>query len=336
MHKKILTLLLIVALPLVATGSKRSDDIRVLIATSVSLAEATKVTADKNGIITFRGRNYKGKLQFYDDGKGALSAVNVIPMEEYLIGLVASEMPKDWPIEALHAQAVVARSYALFQKNAKKDGGSASIYDIESSTIDQVYGGVLKDDARVRTAVESTNGEVVTYHRKLLKTFFHSTCGGETESAANVWGEKGQPPAVKDPYCVKISPHAAWKYQLTENELVARLRKAGFSANAIKNIQIDTKKDGLRAAVVTINTDRQMIALQSNDFRKIVGFKDLKSTWFSVNKKNGVFIFNGRGYGHGAGMCQWGAKGMAEAGKNYKEMLKFYYPGTKIEKKSKK
>jgi stage II sporulation protein D len=308
---------------------KEPGKIRVLVATSVSKPEALQLAADKNGTINFRDKKYTGELQFFDDGAGALSAVNVLSMEEYLIGLVASEMPKDWPIEALKAQAVIARTYALYQKKIRSSKQSSSFYDVESGVQDQVYLGIANHDNRVKGAVEATKGEILTYKGNAFKSFFSSTCGGMTESAVNVWGEKGLFALTKDPYCAR-SPHSSWKYSLSKRELAAKLTAGGFQASAIRGINVEHRKNNPRVATLEIDGGGRTIFIQGSDFRRIVSFKDIKSTWFDVKISGDRIEFNGKGYGHGAGLCQWGAYGMADAGKSYREILKFYYPGTKI------
>ncbi|MBI2342012.1 MAG: SpoIID/LytB domain-containing protein [Deltaproteobacteria bacterium] len=324
---------LAVILPFAASAkhlkTEEPEKIRVLVATSVSKPEALQLTADKNGTINFRGKKYTGELQFFDDGRKTLTAVNVLPLEEYLIGLVASEMPKDWPLEALKAQAVIARTYALYQKKIRSSKQSSSFYDVESGVQDQVYLGIANHDSRVKGAVESTKGEIVSYKGQVFKSFFSSTCGGMTESAVNVWGEKGLFALIKDPYCAR-SPYSAWKYSLSRRELAARLSTGGFQAETIKGMTVEHRKNNPRVATLEIDAGGKKFFIQGSDFRKIVGFKDIKSTWFDVKINGGQIEFEGRGYGHGVGLCQWGAYGMADAGKSYHEILKYYYPGVKI------
>ena len=311
-----------------------TDTIRIAIAKDVTMSELQKSPArvNDNGTITFRKKIFHGRLEFYDNGDGTLAAVNVLPMEEYLVGLVAAEMSVDWPVEALKAQAVASRTYAVYQRDARSSKWSDSIYDLESSVLDQVYDGAVKDDSRVREAVEGTKGEMLKKHGQVVKAFFHSACGGRTETALNVWGEEKMFGTVKDPYC-KRSPNSSWRYKISKPELASRLVKGGYPAETISSVSVERRRNDPRAATVAIDTGDQTIFLQGSDLRRIIGYENVKSTWFDVKLDGDRVSFPGHGFGHGVGLCQWGAKAQAEAGKNYREILKFYYPGTKIEKR---
>lgn len=283
------------------------------------------VAGDEN--ISLNGKKYRGEVRFYKETDGSITVINTLPLEEYLVGLVASEMPMDWPNEAIKAQSVAARTYAMFQKQ----GRAHLNYDVEATTVDQVYEGVPQNDERVREAVESTNGEILTLRGKLFKAFFHSTCGGQTETALNVWNEANNFHIVHDNFCAK-SPHSSWTFTLGKNILATKLREAGFSAKTIRKISVEKQRNNPRAASVIIDTGEQTIYLQGNDFRRIVGYEKLKSTWFNIRLVGLNVVFEGKGYGHGVGMCQWGVKGMAESNKSYRDILKFYYPWARIER----
>ena len=289
-------------------------------------AGTLKVSASGN--IEIGGRKYVGEFFIHRDASGLLTLVDVLPIEEYLVGLVASEMPTDWPLEAVKAQAVSSRTYALYQLGVRQAGGSSAIYDVESTVMDQVYLGARGGD-RARRAVEETKGEVLKYHGELFKSFFSSSCGGMTESAINVWGEKGRFPLIKDRYCER-SPNNTWTYSVPRQELSARLNSAGFAVGRIESVQVERRDKNPRAATLVIGTGGQTLFLQGSDFRKAMGFDKIKSTWFDARLEGERVTFSGHGYGHGVGMCQWGAKGMADEGKTYREILKFYYPGARI------
>jgi len=231
-------------------------------------------------------------------------------------------------LEAVKAQAVSSRTYALYQLGVRQAGGSSAIYDVESTVMDQVYLGARGGD-RARRAVEETKGEVLKYHGELFKSFFSSSCGGMTESAINVWGEKGRFPLIKDRYCER-SPNNTWTYSVPRQELSARLNSAGFAVGRIESVQVERRDKNPRAATLVIGTGGQTLFLQGSDFRKAMGFDKIKSTWFDARLEGERVTFSGHGYGHGVGMCQWGAKGMADEGKTYREILKFYYPGARI------
>jgi len=315
---------------LLSHASIRSDDRGFDVSGKIIATDILEVLSDGKPV-SLNGRRYDGDLHIFKNDKNLLLVVNVIPMEDYLTGLVASEISSSWPIEAIKAQAVASRSYATYQKEARSSKQSNALYDIEAGVMDQVYHGKKGDEKRLRAAVDATKGEILKKRGQTVKAFFHSSCGGETEKASNVWGESNVFSAVKDPYCLR-SPDSNWSFVITIAEFINKLRENGFPAETIEKIEIESKKGNPRIATTQIDTGNQTIYIQTNDLRKILGFQRLKSAWFNVKLEGNSLVFSGKGFGHGVGMCQWGAKGMAEAGKNYREILEFYYPGTKIEK----
>lgn len=255
--------------------------------------------------------------------------VKTLSIEKYVPGVLVGELPKDWPIEALKAQAVAARTYAIATLAEKEGGGSP--YDVESTVADQVFSGKTFGRPDVDEAVSSTAGEILTYHNKPIKARFHSSCGGKTETSIRVWGEQDISRGINDPYC-KGSPHNSWQTTLTATEIESALKKLGFNIGKIQAIKLEEFDSGGRVAAVSIHGDNQTVSLTGNDFRRYLGFSTIKSTKFNVSQSGYKFTFIGKGFGHGVGMCQWGARGMALAGKNYREILEFYYPGTRIKK----
>lgn len=282
------------------------------------------------GELSINGRPEAGPLAIYrTTHNNALTVVAQIPMERYLVGVLQGELNPAWPVEALRAQTVAARSYALAQQLAKTRGASASIYDLESGVGDQLYRNRSHADPRLAAAVQETRGEVLTTNGQPLKAYFHSCCGGVTEPAANVWGQSAAQgfAAISDEYCAR-SPHAKWRWTLTRQRLLELLAAAGYPLTAVRDLQAVREAHGDRIGIVTVETNGESIQLSGNQFRQLVGFQELKSTLFKLRERHDAWIFDGRGYGHGAGLCQWGAKGMAEKGKRYQEILSYYYPGT--------
>ncbi len=289
------------------------------------------VVRSDEGHFKLNGRDYFGEARIYKDKAGNLSSVVELPLERYLVGLVATEMPPVWPLEALKAQTVAARTYALFQKKRVATVYANSIYDVEATVQDQVYSGTSRENKHVLRAVVETEGEVLQLNGNIFKTFFHSSCGGMTETAQNVWGEENFAPRVADKWCAR-SPHAAWRYSISKSDLAAKLRQAGYPAETVDSLTPERSPDNPRAVSVTIDTGAQTVYLHSNDFRRIVGYGNLKSTNFTAKVGVDRVNFEGHGFGHGVGLCQWGAKGMAEHGVFYRDILEFYYPGAAIAK----
>ncbi len=273
--------------------------------------------------VNINGKPYRGivEISFYDKG---LLAVNELPLEDYLVGLINCEISSTWPIEAIKAQAVIARTYAVNRRAARRN----ALYHLESSVIDQVYNGCEIEDNRARRGVSETAGEVLTYDGAVIQAFYHSNCGGKTEAAENVWGTsipylKG----VDCQYC-KLSPSSAWDQKLSLKELEERLKAAGFKATGLIDIRAGVRNSSGRLKNVIAVTQRGEFAIPGDQFRKAVGYGIIKSTNFTVRVTNGDALFSGLGNGHGVGLCQWGAKQRALEGFSFSEILTYYYPGT--------
>jgi stage II sporulation protein D len=273
--------------------------------------------------VFINGKPYHGivEISFYDKG---LLAVNELLLEDYLVGVINCEISSAWPIEAIKAQAVIARTYAVNRREARRNAP----YHLESSVIDQVYNGCEIEDNRARRGVSETAGEVLTYDGAVIQAFYHSNCGGKTEAAENVWGTsipylKG----VDCKYC-QLSPSSSWDQKLSLKELEERLRAAGFKATALIDIRAGVRNSRGRLKNVIAVTQRGEIAIPGDQFRKAVGYGIIKSTNFTVKVANGDAFFSGLGNGHGVGLCQWGAKQRALEGFSYSEILSYYYPGT--------
>ena len=285
--------------------------------------------ASKDGTaIWLDGKGYSGKIVIKRASERNLSVINIVSLEDYVAGTLYGELPLSWPLETLKAQAVASRTYAisiLSEKTGDKD------HHIRATIEDQVFKGLPPPSSDAHKAAGETFGEILTYHKKPIKARFHSSCGGETELSIHVWGEKDISKKVKDPYC-KEAPHNRWKTSLSPQFITKNLRSHGFDPGKIESIKIEKQDSGGRVAAVAIHGSRQTISLNGNDFRRYLGFSKIKSTKFEVKKNGKGFLFSGSGFGHGVGMCQWGARGMAESGFDYKKILGFYYPGTSIKR----
>ena len=282
-------------------------------------------------VIDVEGKKFQGVIEVRKTENGNLLILNELPLEDYLVGLVHGEISASWHPEVIKAQAVAARTYAL-RRQKQKSGNNAGLYDLESDIMDQVYAGSLNDaqDRLVKEAVDATAGEVL-WNNNLYPAYFHSCCGGQTELASRVWGKKESSKSVIDPFCAN-SPQRKWELRLTTRDFLKRLKNHGLEGSQIKNISIERYDNSPRNVMVILETDQSTLFLGATDLRRILGYKELKSTWFDVDWSPRQIIFTGTGYGHGVGLCQWGAKAMAEAGKSYREILEFYYPKAIIRK----
>ncbi|MDD3626069.1 MAG: SpoIID/LytB domain-containing protein [bacterium] len=283
---------------------------------------------EKGGQIHFNNKYYRGVIMTIpSETPDKFYVINVIGLEEYLLGVLAEEIPHTWHIEALKAQAVAARTYAYEKilNNSPK-----SKYDVLATDMSQVYGGMNSERESTTKAVNETKGLIMTYKDKPIAAFFHSTCGGATDDAATVWG-KNFPylRRVTCNYC-KPSPHYEWSYTIDIDKLEDILDNKGYDIGYIKKIALVGKSDAGRIKDIQITGSKKTVNISSNNFRIMVGAKNMKSTNFKATLKNRKLYLNGNGFGHGIGMCQWGAKGMAEHGYKYTEILHQYYKNIKI------
>jgi len=270
-------------------------------------------------------RRFRGDLTILADSK-SLSVINNIPVEQYLYGVVPKEMPHDWEKEALKAQAVAARTYALYIKDKSAD----KPYDVESTTTSQVYGGFDSEKEESNLAVDETQGQVLTYNGRLIVAYFHSSSGGHTEDSKNVWSTdlpylKGIP----DTFSANI-PNGQWSFFVSYNDMQNSLNKYGLNIGQIRGLNAAGESRSGRLLGVRVIAKNGTTELKSNNFRIKVGATGLKSTLLKIAPDRDGILFTGKGYGHGVGMSQWGANVMAQKGFDYQDILKHYYQSVKI------
>jgi len=266
-----------------------------------------------------------GLVQLVRRGKGVL-VVNQVDLEEYVKGVVPAEVNSAWHPEMLKVQAVAARTYALYQHmlSASRD------YDVAASIQDQVYRGRQGIDARVIDAVESTRGLVVTHQGAPIYAAFSSTAAGITEDAVIVWSKdlpylKG----VECPFDLE-SPYYQWKASFKIETLERNLRSQGFSIGTIATMTPLSYSRAGRVATLRILHSKGELILRGEELRKAVGYTVVPSTQFTIDSFGPEVVLSGYGAGHAVGLCQWGAKELAELGYSYSSILRYYYPGTEL------
>jgi stage II sporulation protein D len=277
--------------------------------------EALRFRAGADGALAVSGIRVRGDVVVLP-GKVRLAVVNVLPLEDYLVGVLGSEMPKSFPPEALRAQAVAARTYAL---NKKLEQYSQPFH-LGSSVISQVYKGLEVEDPRTREAVEATRGLVLTHHLQPIEAYFHASCGGRTESGADALGRDLPYLTPVDCPCGRL-PTSRWSLTLKPSELSGLFPKAS-------GVQVQGRTRTGRAQRVAVGPR----SLDAVTFRERVGYMKLKSLDFQVAKARDGYHFAGQGFGHGAGLCQWGARVYAEKGWAFERILQHYYPGTELQR----
>jgi stage II sporulation protein D len=261
-------------------------------------------------------------------GSQESSKVYELPLERYLIGVLEKEVAGTWPMEALKAQAVASRTYALYRKaNPRHER-----FDLTADTSDQVFQQKRRHSDAVVQAVQETEGETLDFDGEIFQAFFHSCCGGMSERADQVWAGIKTPSLLTthgDPYC-NACPRNHWEYQMPREELTDLLRENGYPLREDWKIEIAKRDESGRVSEIRFGEDSDL-PLSGTKLREIVGYTKLPSTLFEIkDSENDRIVFSGKGSGHGVGLCQWGAKGMAEEGKNYREILEFYYPGATV------
>jgi stage II sporulation protein D len=281
------------------------------------------------GVLRMNGKSYHGVVELSSQN-GKLLVVNQLPLEQYLVGLINSEISSVWPMEAIKAQAVIARTYAV----AKRKERLKAYYHLESTVMDQAYHGSDLEDSRASRGVLETEGEVLTYNGSVIQAFYHANCGGRTEASQNVWG-------VSLPYLQGVEclyglsePSSNWELNLPLARIESALRAGGQKISSISDIKAGPRNDRGRLKTVTLVTERGSVTLPATKFRMIVGSTVIRSTNFTVRVEADTALFKGSGYGHGVGLCQYGAKQRALDGFSYAEILTYYYPGAKLSKRA--
>ncbi len=289
------------------------------------LARGANILAEADGALRVGKGVYFGRVEVDHQAAGKLLVVNRLPLETYLLGIVGSEMNPLWPVEALKAQAVAARTYAMQRRMMMRAAGKR--FDLGADVLSQVYKGADRIGPNVIRAVKETRGEVLAFGHDLVEALFHSTCGGHTSSAREVFG-RAVPYLVEQrcQWCRQSERHT-WTVSLPLKLISDRLVKARLVRNPITKLE---RKDD--AAMVSVVDKKGTQKLGPKQLRAAVGYSALYSEQFSARTRGEQVEITGRGFGHGVGLCQWGAKGMADADKKYSEILGHYYQGAKLKR----
>jgi len=271
-----------------------------------------------------RARRYSGSLEVVPHKKGVY-LINHIHTEAYLAGVLGAEIKTSWPMAAVKAQAVIARTYALYRRFERKH----SLWHLSASTGDQVYLGLEVADQRAKFAIEGTRGVVVSYKGRLAKTFFHANCGGMTEDPGMVWSYSFPYYQVFEVPFGMQDPGYEWEVSLTWAQLSKVAKKIGLKKQRIQSIEITQRTSSGRAHQLQFS-GRQVQNVRAKDFRKFVGYNKVKSLMFEVTPNEKGILIIGQGRGHGVGLCQWAAKEMGDKGYSYQDILHFFYRPTDL------
>ena len=308
------------------------------------------VVAEKKSWLWLDKRKFRGIFEFYSDGHDTMYVVNVLHVEDYLRGVLAPEIGRRKPeeIEAVKAQAVAARTYALATRNKYPD----KEYDLVNEILDQVYTGVEGEFRLCDNALKQTRGEVMKADGNLIDAFYHSTCGGHTDNIEDVWEKsaKSYLKSVEDDTFCNWSKYYTWDEEFPAATLLGNVRSylkstgrtSSRLGSQLQDLQIESRSIGGRIASLNIITEAGTTNLGKDIIRWAFARPGLpgilRSSDFELDLKrnaNGrisTVSIHGRGYGHGVGMCQCGAIGRARAGLTYDQILTHYYTGVQIQK----
>ena len=357
-----------------------SGQLLMIVNSEAKIKAAPKEVQGKTCSLQYKAKKYRGSITLQSLTESDITIINELPFDQYLYSVVPSEMPYSWHTEALKAQAVAARNYAIVTMGRHTAHG----FDLCSTEHCQAYNGVAQENSRTTEAINATKGKILTYDGKLVTTYFHSSSGGHTEDIENIWG--GSLPYIKgveDQYSLG-SPNDNWTLKLDKAEIKDKLAKSGIDLGDIIDIKpLECSSYG-RVTKLEIKGVKDTKIFEREKIRTVLGSKALKSIWYELdtdadifvrgsllgnseegratnmyvvsaagkakvripsnkitvkgmsssvayNVTPGAYTFNGKGFGHGLGMSQYGAKGMAEAGNNYQKILEYYYQGAKVQ-----
>jgi len=276
--------------------------------------------------IQVNGKSYRGSIELRNKNSGLLLVINELDIEDYLLGVVAAEIPHDWGPEALKAQAVASRTFALYQK---KTAGKKP-YHILATVNGQMYIGRRGERPSAVRAVRETEGFALEYNGEVIQAFYHSSCGGHTEDAFELWGIDAPYLKGVDCDCQRISKYGVWEKRFAPSSLATALHRSGYRVGAINAVTIGSITPAGRVRSVSVRDAAGITIIPAEDLRRAVGYSQVPSVFFETEILEGEVVFSGRGLGHGVGLCQWGAKEMADRGLDYRAILSHYYPGTRI------
>ena len=308
----------------------KSGDFRTrsLSSESTHNAPTTFIKADgnvcivtNNSYVQLKKTKYSGKLILVPNQDDRFSILEEIGIEEYLPGVIEGEMPIMWNDDALQAQVIAVRTYAIYKRKIRAN----ALYHINK--LDLAYKGSYLNQDKSKEIVDKTRGTVMVYDWKLFPGYFHSTCGGHTEDINLVFNLKSIPPlsGVNCGYCTN-SKYYHWKKILGKKDIQNKLNSAKSKIKIIRNISTEQIGPGGHCSTIKIDHAGGTKRVNANDFRLIIGPNNLRSTSFSIKSSGSSFVFDGKGWGHGVGLCQYGTQNMAKSGFRWFDILRYYYP----------
>ena len=303
-------------------------------------ASQIEIVPSQSPAVWVEGHQYRGTLRLYRQGN-SVQAINVLPLEDYVASVVDSEMPAAFPEEARQAQAIVARTYALYQKQVAEP---AALADLFASTRSQKYLGYqYRDGGRLlsgeseagRKIAAATRGKVCHYRGQIFCTYYSAVCGGNTVRGTDVFSDAAAPlVSVKCDFCRDARLYR-WTAEISkadvQKELEPWLREKGRKPGTLKTVSM-VRSNSPAGSLPEFNVmiDKQSTRISGPELRQLLSGRGLYSPRFTIEDKGRQLLVNGRGHGHGVGLCQWGSRGLALEGRTCEQILQYYYPGSAI------
>jgi len=285
-----------------------------------------KIAPDRNTILKLNGQPYRGWLAITAGTSSGFNVINLLPLEQYLCGVVPREIgtgSKDI-LHAVEAQAICARSYAI----SRFGGHHRQGFDVYADTRDQVYSGMSRETEWCTKAVNNTRGMVVLSGNKLLDARYSSTCGGYTANSEDAWSSAipylrsvRDAPFLCRPYCAK-SPHFNWKKAIPKKDFYSKIQRMIPSGARIKSWSLDINPKSHRVVKMYVISNKGKHTIKGSTLRSVF---ELKSQYYKIKQSGNKMVFEGHGWGHGVGMCQYGAMEMARRGRSAVAILRHYY-----------
>jgi stage II sporulation protein D len=305
------------------------------------MATRIEIVPTEASAIWVEGHQYRGRVRLLRQPGDTILAVNVLPLDEYLASVVDSEMPADFPDEARKAQAIVARTYALYQM---RQAPPEAPFDLYASTRSQKYLGfqyrdtagrlIAGESAASRGIVEATRGKVCTDRGELFCTYYCAVCGGNTVTGRDVFSDAAAPlKSVPCNWCRDARLYR-WTAEISKRDVQSALgplmlRQGGNTGGLTRVSQVKTSRpEGVPE--FELRGERKTVRVSGSELRAALSGRGLHSSRFTMTDQGKHWLVSGRGHGHGAGLCQWGARGQALAGKTCEQILAYYYSGAKV------
>jgi stage II sporulation protein D len=275
------------------------------------------IEPENDGYVWINDRWYRGRTRVLRMGTG-VTALNLVDLEQYLYSVVGGEAIPSWPLEALKSQAVAARTYAIYKSNTSGN----RFYDLDTTTRTQVYKGMESEFTSTHEAVNATRDQILTYNGKAILAVFHSSSGGHTENVEDVWNSAL--PYLRGVVDYdQVAPVFQWSKSFSASELGRLIGGVGRVRS------LDPRRITPRGRIIQLRVvgDRGSKLVSDDQLRQAL---DLRSTLFTVSETNNTFQIDGRGFGHGIGLSQWGAFGLASQGETYDRILTHYYQNAQL------